>query len=389
MRASRGENFEGEARQVPPDLTEAFLDMDKRQGIAQGAVSIEASLRPGSPVAVEWEPVQQACYAAVTAYLSLTGESSRGAPSVGEVRQMLSKASAGVDEFYRRNQQTLERATAAAAGAATKADSAVAEAHRVRQRLTGADQQWAKYRSVVAANDLLDVNVIELQSARERGDILATDTAAERVRRAASSLAEALTAAPGRAEEARRTVASVSTRAAAVRTRAAGMAENFSALLREFNADCSADLVDNGQQSRVDLDRADVLLRRGMNVLGEGRPEEALELVLQAREAVSSAETLVEAVRERLVLMRSIRENPTQRETEVRFRLRDAQRLAVNQGVVNEWGRALDAQVDRINRIVEALKGRHPDYWKYHSDLEEVSKFVSNIVSRIRKGSVT
>ena len=68
-----------------------------------------------------------------------------------------------------------------------------------------------------------------------------------------------------------------------------------------------------------------------------------------------------------------------------RFRVRDAQRLAVDRGAVTEWGSVLDAQVARIDRTVAALTGRHPDYWKYHLALEEVSQYVSTIVTRIRQ----
>lgn len=69
----------------------------------------------------------------------------------------------------------------------------------------------------------------------------------------------------------------------------------------------------------------------------------------------------------------------------MRFRIRDAQRLAVNRDAVDEWGTVLDAQVTRVNRIVAALDGHPPDYWKYHTALNEVSQFVTNVVNRIRQ----
>ena len=119
----------------------------------------------------------------------------------------------------------------------------------------------------------------------------------------------------------------------------------------------------------------------------QDRPEQALALVGQAREEIGSAEELVDSVADRLELLQGIRADPAKPERDARFRVRDAQRLAIDRGMVGEWGSVLDAQAGRIDRIVAALPERNPDYLKYQRELEAVSEFVADIVNRMRQRS--
>ena len=102
------------------------------------------------------------------------------------------------------------------------------------------------------------------------------------------------------------------------------------------------------------------------------------------RAELSRAEELVDAVTARLATLRSVRQNPGAKVDEVRFRLRDAQHLAVQRGLTAEWGSVLDSQLSRIDRAVDALTGVHPDYWAYVRDLDAVSTFIAGVVDRMR-----
>lgn len=371
-----------------------FLDLDQRQSTVQTAVQTLASLKPNSPITTEWESVQQRCYDATAAYLlatSTTGptgfsENPRR-PSLAEVQGQLEQARSTLDTFYTRHQHALDNAVAAATAATARANTLLMQAQAMQARLSGREAQWLQYPSVQSAQDAMQTATRELQLAQERNDLIATRTTADRLDAAVATLNSALASAPGMAEQARRTVSSVRTRLEAVRTRAADVEQSLSALLREFNANCSADLVDNERRSRADLDRADALLQQAVAASRQSRAETALDLAAQARTAIGAAEDLVDAPLDRLALLRTIRTSPGERERAVRFRLRDAQRLAVDRGAVTEWGSALDAQVERIDRIVGALEGRHPDYWGYYLALEDVSEFVAGIVTRIRQQS--
>lgn len=371
-----------------------FLELDHRQSAVQSAVQTLASLKPNSPIVSEWESVQQGCYAATAVYISATSPTSPTGladpgprPTAAEVQRQLDEARSVLESFYTRHQRALDSAVAAATAATARATTLLANAQAMQSRLAGVEGQWLQYPSVQTAHDAMQTATRELQLAQERADLVATRDAAERLDTAITALSAALHAAPGVADQARRTVSSVRTRLEAVRTRAADVKVNLSTLLREFHANCSADLVDNERLSRADLDSADALLEQAVLASRQGRAEAALDLARQARAAIAAAEDLVDAPLDRLALLRGLRDNPAERERAVRFRLRDAQRLAVDRGAVAEWGSALDAQVERIDRIVGALQGRHPDYWGYHLALEEVSEFVAGIVTRIRQRS--
>lgn len=373
---------------VPAKLTAAFLDLDRRQGVAQAAAAAAAVLYPESCIASEWELVTQRCYAATTAYLQLNEATDGPAPKADDVAEFLAEATTAVDQFYLRHSRALRAASGAASAATTAADSANQAARDAGQRLASTKASWRDYPSVHSAELLMQTALAELSAARSRSDSVATQSSSDRLRAAAAALHDALDRAPGRAKEASQAVASVRTRLQALHTRFEGFSATMSEILREFHADSSNDLNGNETQCRVELYKAADLLKQAEVAAQVNQPELALDLLETARTVLTVAATLVDAPTERLGLLRGIRSDPPQYEQPVRFRVRDAQRLAVDQGAQAEWGPALDAQVLRIDRAVAALSGRrHPDYWRYHCELEDVSQFVARVVDRIRQES--
>lgn len=371
---------------VPATLTAAFLDLDRRQGVAQAAAAAAAVLYPESCIASEWESVTQRCYAATTAYLQLNEVVDGPAPQAANVAHLLADATTTVDQFYLRHRRALDAASAAAGAASTAADEANRAAHDAEQRLARTEAPWRDYPSVHTANLLLQTALAELVAARSRSDFVASQSSSDRLSAAATALHDALDRAPGRAKEASQAIASVRTRLQALHTRFEGFNATMSELLREFNAESSDDLWGNETGCCVELYKAADLLRQAEAAEQASRPEEALDLLETARTVLTVAATLVDAPSERLTLLRGVRSDPTSHEQRVRFRVRDAQRLAVDQGAQGDWGPALDAQVLRIDRAVASLSGRrHPDYWRYHHELEDVSKFVARVVDRIRQ----
>lgn len=374
------------------ELANEFLDLDNRQAIAEAAVEAAGAIRPHLNLEREWAPIRQACYDASAVYLdaSSSGAADQGratAQTVQRAKDMLTAARRGLDDFYDRHRADLDSAAATVRGAASAADAVVLTAHRARQRLASADPQSVAYPSVQRASARLDAAVSRLQAARERGDLKATLEGTSEVSSAADAVIAALDAAPQREQQAQRTISSVRTRLDALRHRATGIAPNVSALLREFNAKSSADLVNNEKNGGVHLDRAAELIANAVAAAREQRPEDALDIAAQARTELGAAEELFDAVGDRLDTLRKTRADPTAAVESVKFRLRDAQRLAVDRGVVAEWGSVLDAQVARIERIVSQLTGAHPDYWAYHQALDDVSVFIAGVVDRIRRGA--
>lgn len=371
---------------LPAELTSTFLDMEGRLDVAQHAVEIAIAAHAHSSLTAEWVTARDRAYAATTQYLAIASpESATGpTPSLADVHRAIDNARAGLDTFYDRHRRILDSAVGAASAATAEAEASVALANATLQRWAALDPQLAAYRSVRSAHELVESCRDETQSALVRGDITATRSAAERLRAAVTGLNAAVDTAPHIDEKAHRTFASVQTRLAATRHRADTAPATFSSLLKEFHADSSADLFDNERQGRTHIATAETLLDQAATALAERRPEDAAAMAGQARDQLTAAAALIDAITDRLATLRALRADPTKPERAARFQVRDAQRLAVDRGAVAEWGTVLDAQVPRIDRIVAALTGRHPDYWKYHLALEEVTQYVSTIVARIR-----
>ncbi|MEU5841425.1 hypothetical protein [Rhodococcus sp. NPDC047139] len=367
-------------------MVAAFLDMDRRQSIIEAGVSASYELEPERHLLREWDPIRQACYRAAETYLQLavTDPDQPLAPAAAyeQALRQISEATRTLDEFFGNNRGHLEHMTAVANTVPELARRMRTEAQAALTAAQAPDSAGiAHYPSVRAATETLEKALISLDAAQGAG---ATRTAALRVQDATAALGTALAEAPGRRDEAARTLASVTTRLGAVHTRAEGLAPAFSTLLREFNAASSADLSGNEKQARELLARADEQLQRARAAANDGRPEDALALVTAIRAELSRAEELVDAVTSRLATLRSVRQNPGAKVDEVRFRLRDAQHLAVQRGLTAEWGSVLDSQLSRIDRAVDALTGVHPDYWAYVRDLDAVSTFIAGVVDRMR-----
>jgi len=369
--------------------------MDRRQSAAEAAVYAAEQIFPREQYGRAWEPVRARCYAAAEVYLSWSQELEAaeredtvlpmGQARTDSVITQLTDAAAGIDRFYREHQDRFEEAVSLARMVPRLAEQVEAEAARVREQ--AATSEFAAYPSVRRRSGALDEAILTLQALRAGAgtEVGRVREAANRVQAQVDELSEALAQAPFRKTAATNAVASVSTRLEAVRTRARGLAPAYSALLREFNAASSADLANNERESQRAIDAAADALARARAALRENDPETALELTSTARGGLGEAEQLIDAVPARLAMLRSVRDNPAQKVKDVRFRLRDAQMLAVSRDLVSEWGSVLDAQAERIDRISATLSGRHPDYWAYVTELDAVTDFIAGVVDRMRK----
>ncbi|GGK53808.1 hypothetical protein GCM10011591_27030 [Nocardia camponoti] len=347
---------------------------------------------PQRGMAVAWEPVRTRCYAAAGAYVSFTeeldvAEAAGTAMPDGQARadavvRELTDAARTVDEFYRVNGDGL--AEAARVRGAIGQVVAQARAEGEAALATARGSSHGNYPSVVAGVAELTEALVTLPANPESA-VGAARSGAARVRQAVEELSNALAQAPFRATAATNAIASVTTRIAAVRTRAEALAPAYSALLREFNAASSSDLTNNERNSERAIDAADAALEQARVAAGRNEPETALDLTATARAHLTDAERLIDAVTRRLDLLREVRADPAAQARAVRFRLRDAQMLAVDRGLVGEWGSVLDAQVERLDRIGSGLTGRHPDYWAYVTELETVAEFIAGVVDRMRK----
>ncbi|MFZ2529844.1 MAG: hypothetical protein WAX14_19670 [Rhodococcus sp. (in: high G+C Gram-positive bacteria)] len=367
-------------------MVAAFLDMDRRQSIAEAAVTASRELEPERNVDRTWTPIREACYRAAETYLQLArtepDQPLATAAAYEHATTMIGSATRTLDEFYGYNRAHFEHAMSVAAAVPHIAQRARADAHSATRNLHAPDNAaFAGYRSVQTAADALDTALSALDAAV--GTVAMRESAA-RVGQAAAELQAALELAPAQSDRARNTVSSVTTRIAAAHTRSAGLTPAYSALLREFNAASSADLAGNDRQATELLAHAEDSLTAARSELSAGRPEHALDHAAAARSHITVAERNIDAVTDRLATLRAVRENPAAKVDAVRFRLRDAQHLAVQRGMTAQWGSVLDAQLARIDRAVDSLTGVHPDYWAFVCDLDAVTDFITGVVQRMR-----
>ncbi|MEU1985993.1 hypothetical protein [Nocardia sp. NPDC019395] len=373
-------------------LTTAFLDMDRRQSAADAATIASEEIFPARELGRGWAPVREHCYAAGEAYLALTADIDRAERSgarisgrqqrLDTVVRQLQTAAQEVDRFYHGARDQLDEAIAVRGAVPDLVAHATTEAARVRG--LAAESEYAGYPSMRAAAARVDEAIVTLEAV-PAGELGRVRTAANQLAAATTELSEALAQAPSRAGAARNAISSVTTRIAAVRTRAERLGPAYSALLREFNAASSADLADNERTSQRHITAADEALARARAAAAEHNPESALDLTTTARGHLADAEQLVDAVTKRLTELRAVRDDPRERAETVRFRLRDAQMLAVSRGLVAEWGSVLDAQVERLDRVTASLTGRHPDYWAYVNELDTITEFIAGVVDRMRR----
>ncbi len=380
-------------------LSTAFLDLDRRRTVAEAGVRASEEIAAGPDLAAgtagdigsTWAVVRSRCDAATSSYLALSEQlggrvTNRPVPpnhraEVGPVVEQLTAAARAVDEFYHAHRDRLASAQATLAAVPQLAEHARSVAAAAQRRLATLPQ-FATYPSVHAPATRLAAGLERLAAASRPG---ARRAAAQQVVAAAGELDAALTAAPGRETEAGTKLTSARTRLAAATTRTEQLGPAYSALLREFNAASSADLTGNDQQARTGLAAAERDLTAATAALRTGDPERAVALAGAARAQLAVAEQAADAVTDRLTLLRQVRDDPRARERATRFRLRDAQMLAVAKGITAEWASVLDAQNERIDRVVGTLAGRHPDYWAYVQGLDNVTTFVSGVVERMRK----
>ncbi|MEV6068134.1 hypothetical protein AB0L82_16405 [Nocardia sp. NPDC052001] len=370
-------------------LTAAFLDMDTRQSIAENAVAASAQVFPERGMAAQWDRVRARCYDAAGSYLALNERLDQAERDGGMIPQpeieaqvrKLADAARGVDEFYRGNQAHLEHAVAIYGSVPQLVAQVRSAAQQARQAADASP--FTGYPSVLLSKAAVDEGLVTLEAAAAAG-VGATREAATELDNRTRALSRALEDAPGKQHSATTALASAGTRLAAAQHRTERLAPALSALLREFNAASSADLANNERQAHRAIDAAAAELSRARAALQNNDPEQTLELTTSARGHLASAEEQADAVTDRLTLLREVREKPQEKAKTVRFKLRDAQMLAVNNGLVPQWGSVLDAQSERLDRVVAGLTGPHPDYWAYISELDAISAFLAGVVERMR-----
>jgi hypothetical protein len=205
---------------------------------------------------------------------------------------------------------------------------------------------------------------------------------AEEAQRAREEAARRAAALPGEVSKA---LSSVSTRLEAARTRIVNIQPALSSMFKEFVSSSSVDLMDNQAKAQDHVNLATDYLGRARATQHNGNLEGALQLAQEVRRELSLADQLIDAVPQRLRLLREIRDDPKKRSEPVWFALHDAQMFMSNHGLTKQWASVLDAQSQRIQTLEATLSNAiHPDYWAYATGLNLVKDFIASQVAKMR-----
>ena len=377
----------------------AFLDLDTRQSyVSDGIDAAGESSTGGSSLTREWTPVKQAAFEASAKYLAAaesyslldvadhpTGvDPALAQTAFVEVHRILADAAVAVDTFYRRHAQVLEQARSLRAATPKISADARTAAVQAESELTGAERDGVAYPSVMTAAGVLVEALSALKTADTIGSPLEIRSAAAAVHAAAHAVSEKVDRARTLPATVRSSLSSVRTRVEAATTKLAALPANRSALLREFSADCSKDLDGADDRARRALDHAKQELAAAEQAQRAGQLEAAFEHLTTARAQLGSAEADEKSLAERLSVLRATKADPVAAAKTTRFKVRDAQLLVVDRGLVQQWGSVLDAQSQRVERAAAELVGTHPNYWAYLQALQSVEAFVKTIVDRVR-----
>ncbi|CCK30369.1 hypothetical protein BN159_5990 [Streptomyces davaonensis JCM 4913] len=210
---------------------------------------------------------------------------------------------------------------------------------------------------------------------------------AERVAREAEAVRVEAERLPERAAEIDHRLVSLRTRAQALTTRSGQVEPVLSELRRRFTAACWQDLQGVPDQAVENVRQAELKLKEAQAARDEQRWPDATALLSTVRALLNSTDESVSAAGDRLRRLNAVQKDPAAEIDRTRFAIRDAQRLAMAGRNTPDprHARPLDDSVGRLDRAVETLEGRHPDYWHFLTELEAVRQTVARVVAQIRE----
>ncbi len=278
---------------------------------------------------------------------------------VGEIRQQVERRLAGAT------------AKVAAAEAAWRkmtdggfqfdaADQAIARARIASRKLTAAGAQLTPAK--------MDEGAAVVEKLATEAEALATDL-------------------PRRAASLGNRIPSLATRIDALETRAESVPQAMRALRREFSTPNWEDIArreDDVARLLTDA-RGRVERLRGLHEAGD--LTEALVVLGELESDLDSAGSVVDGPRERLALLRRVRDDPQRLYDATRFQLRDARFLIMDgrTSAAQPWARRLDAAATELIALESALEGQHhPDYWALKRRMSTLEDQIRSLISDFR-----
>ncbi|MGW7354706.1 hypothetical protein [Streptomyces sp. NPDC054784] len=265
---------------------------------------------------------------------------------------------------------------------------------RARQGLLAASNALDAARAAgLSADDLaarlaaLSPELTKLNEGAGQHGIRDTLQRADRVAREAEAVRGQAARLPETAAETDKRLSSLRTRTQALHTRAGKVEPVLSELRRRFSADCWQDLQQVPDEAVRAVRQAEEKLREARKARDEQRWPDATSLLSTVRALLNTADEAVKAAGDRLQRLNEVSFDQTAEVERTRFAIRDAQRLAMAGRTTPDprHARPLDDAVARVDRAVAGLTGRHPDYWRFLTELDAVKETVQRVVEQLRQ----
>ncbi|MFF9483865.1 hypothetical protein [Streptomyces sp. NPDC014676] len=398
----RAENQRAEAQAAKDAAAAAFYELDTAQRDLR--ISIETiTAVDDSPAArravADFEALGRRIDEASHRYISAVDahDLDRDDLEASAASQARDRLTAAKDELGRVKQE-LDRFTAGLDSLLGKAETQLARlapaVERARQALLAASNALDTARgSGLRADDLaarlaaLSPELTKLNQGAGQHGVPGTLERAERVTREAEAVRAEADRLPERAAEIDHRLVSLRTRAQALTTRSGQVEPVLSELRRRFTAACWQDLQHVPDVASENVGQAEARLAEAQAARQEQRWADATALLSTARALLNATDEAVSAAGDRLRRLNAVQKDPGQEIERTRFAIRDAQRLAMAGRNTPDprHARPLDDSVARLERAVAGLGGRHPDYWHFLTETEEVRATVSRVVARIRE----
>ncbi|MFJ2199103.1 hypothetical protein [Streptomyces violaceusniger] len=398
----RGESQRAEAQAAKDAAAAAFYELDTAQRDLR--ISIEtitamddspAARRTAADFSALGQRIDQVSRDYITAVDAHdldrddldSATASRARTDLTRAKDALERAKGDLDRFAQGLGPLLEQAETRLARLAPAVE-------RARQALLAASNALDAVRaSGLRADDLaarlaaLSPELTKLNQGAGQHGVQETLRRADDVLRRAEAVRREAERLPERSAEIDKRLVSLRTRAQAITTRAAGVEPVLSELRRRYSAACWQDLQSVPAQAARDVAQAEEKLKEAQAAREEQRWPDATALLATVRALLNSTDEAVSAAGDRLRRLDEVSFDQQKEIERTRFAIRDAQRLAMAGRSTPDprHARPLDDAVERLERAIAGLEGRHPDWWHFLSETEAVRQTAAQVVQGIRE----
>lgn len=316
-----------------------------------------------------------------------SGAASRARAELSRTKQDLERVKADLDRFTEGLAPLLKQAEnelARVAPAVERARQALLAASNTLDEVRGSGLRADDYAARLAA---LSPELTKLNEGAGQHGVQETVHRANRVVREAEIIQGEVRRLPETAADIDKRLSSLRTRTQALHTRAEQVEPVLSELRRSYSLACWEDLQQVPAQAEQSVRQAETKLEEARAARQEQRWADATTLLSTVRALLNTTDEAVKAAGERLRRLNEVSADHSAEVDRARFAIRDAQRLAMEGRSTPDPRHAepLDNAVERVERAVASLTGRHPDYWHLLTELDAVRTTVQQVVDQIRQ----